>query len=226
MALEFINNVPLSSEFSDLYCSRHGGWDEKTYVFVQGNALPERFPQAENFIIAELGFGIGLSFLTTLDAWQRYSSTQGSLHFYSIEAYPLTQEELYSALRAQEVPAPLQHALLESWPQCPFTHDLTLTWGSATLHLLVGDVRVKLSALPHTINAWFLDGFSPVKNPTMWGDDLWKTMATHSTEQATASTYSCANLVRQGLTSAGFSWQKVKGFAYKDGMLLAHKKEA
>lgn len=221
--MEFQNNVPLSKQFDDLYFSRHGGWAEKDFVFVQGNNLPTRFTATTQFTIAELGFGTGLSFLATLAAWQKYARADATLDFYSVEFYPLNKADMAAAFAAQQVPEALVAALLQQWPTEAPIDDFTLTLGQVTLHLLVGDVTVKLAQLPSPIHAWFLDGFSPAKNPTMWGEAVWQAVRIKSANDATASTYSCALVVRQGLTGAGFEWQKVKGFGYKDGMLTAVK---
>ena len=226
MVLEFQNNVPLSKQFDDLYFSRHGGWAEKDFVFVQANNLLGRFATATQFTIAELGFGTGLSFLATLAAWQKNASADATLDFYSIEFYPLNKADMAAAFAAQQVPEDLVAMLLQQWPNEAPTNDFTLSLGRVTLHLLVGDVTVKLLQLPSPIHAWFLDGFSPAKNPAMWGEAVWQSLQTKSATDATASTYSCALVVREGLASAGFEWQKVKGFGYKDGMISAIKKEA
>lgn len=224
MALEFLNNVPLSRQFDDLYFSRHGGWAEKDYVFVQGNNLPARFAEAKHFTIAELGFGTGLSFLTALAAWQKHAPEAARLDFYSIEGYPLNKADMQAALAAQSMPAGLAEALLGQWSEEMTQENLVLRFGSVTLHLLVGDVAQKLDELPEVVDAWFLDGFSPVKNGAMWGDAVWQAMKKKSSSAAaTAATYSCALVVREGLAFAGFGWEKVKGYGYKDGMIVAKK---
>lgn len=224
MTLEFKNNVPLSKQFDDLYFSRHGGWAEKDYVFVQGNDLPPRFAAAERFCIAELGFGTGLSFLAALAAWQQNANPTAGLNFYSIEGYPLCRADMAAALAAQQVPDILVQPLLASWPEEVPQGDVSIQLGSVHLQVMVGDVKDKLRQLPDGIDAWFLDGFSPAKNGDMWGDEVWGALRDKSSADATAATYSCALVVREGLASAGFEWRKVKGYGYKDGMLIAAKK--
>lgn len=223
MTLEFLNNVPLSAQFDDLYFSRHGGWAEKDYVFVQGNDLPTRFAAAKDFIIAELGFGTGLSFLAALAAWQKFAPQEARLQFYSIEGYPLSRTDIHAALNAQALPKVLVNALVMQWPEDVPRTDVTLQFGNATLHVLVGDVAQKLRELPQGIEAWFMDGFSPAKNSDMWGDAVWQALKEKSAPHATAATYSCAKVVRDGFDAAGFAWQKVKGYGFKDGMLKASR---
>lgn len=224
MVLEFKGRVPLSKQFDDLYFSQHGGWAEKDYVFVQGNNLPARFAPATTFTIAELGFGTGLSFLAALQAWRQHAPATARLDFFSIEGYPLNRADMAAALEAQDVPEDLVEALLADWPVNTPHEDVVIEFGRVRLVVLVGDIATKLGELPEEGDAWFLDGFSPAKNSAMWSETVWQTLREKSAPGATAATYSCAKVVREGLTLAGFTWQKIKGYSHKDGMLTAVKK--
>ena len=70
--------VPVSTRFDDPYFSLDNGLDETRHVFLTGNDLPKRF--CHGFHVAELGFGTGLGFLTTVQAWLA-AGVQGHLHF-------------------------------------------------------------------------------------------------------------------------------------------------
>ena len=64
------DQVPVSKQFDDPYYSLDNGLHETQHVFLAANGLPDRFK--DGFSIAELGFGTGLNFLTTLqlvDGW-------------------------------------------------------------------------------------------------------------------------------------------------------------
>lgn len=64
---------PESSRFGDVYFSRDNGLEETRYVFLAHNRLPERFrsvPAGGRFVVAETGFGTGLNFLATWQAWR------------------------------------------------------------------------------------------------------------------------------------------------------------
>ncbi len=83
--------------------------------------------------------------------------------------------------------------------------------GAATLHLYLGEALVGLPTQPGRADAWFLDGFSPAKNPELWSLAVMQALAQQSHRRATIATYSIARMVRDNLTAAGFTIQKKAG---------------
>ena len=63
------NLTPKSTRFDDTYYTRENGLEETRYVFIDGNRLPERWRKGQSVTIGELGFGTGLNFLATWQAW-------------------------------------------------------------------------------------------------------------------------------------------------------------
>ena len=62
---------PYSEQFNDIYFDSESGYQQSEEIFVQGNQIPERVLTAtDTFTIAETGFGTGLNFLLTLQAYQ------------------------------------------------------------------------------------------------------------------------------------------------------------
>src|SRR5690606_15315158 len=102
-------------------------------------------------------------------------------------------------------------------------HRLVLEDGMITLDLWFGDIKTSLPQVwtpaGGLVDAWFLDGFAPSKNPEMWNQDLFNGMAALAREACTAATFTAAGFVRRGLIDAGFDMKKVKGFGYKRDML-------
>ncbi len=90
---------------------------------------------------------------------------------------------------------------------------------NVSLTLLFGDISEVLPSLHARVDAWFLDGFDPAKNPAMWSDRLYQQMARLTASQGTFATFTAAGKVRRGLQTAGFEVQKVKGFGRKREML-------
>lgn len=92
-----------------------------------------------------------------------------------------------------------------------------------TLDLWFGDINELTDQLDATLNqtvdAWFLDGFAPAKNPDMWTPNLFNAMARLARPGATLATFTSAGFVRRGLQEAGFTMQKRKGFGRKREML-------
>ncbi len=221
--------TPVSSEFGDVYFSNDNGLSETRYVFLQQNRLPERFSHhdSDSFVIGETGFGTGLNFLATMAAFLERAPLSGNgsrLHFISVEKYPLTQADLRKALAAWPELAPLSQPLIDQWP-LPVSgcHRLLFADGRIRLDLWFGDIKEMLPQVPHPatglVDAWYLDGFSPAKNPEMWTQDLFDDLARLARPDATLSTFTCAGFVRRGLIAAGFAMKKVKGHGSKREML-------
>ena len=200
---------PRSPQFDDPYFSAAGGLAEAQHVFLGGNHLPARF--TAGFHIAELGFGTGLNLLAAWQAWQQ-SGQIGPLRFTSFEAYPLSYPDMEKALQNWPTLAPLAKALLTAWPctklQLPNLH----------FELILGDARTTLPPWPGQADAWFLDGFSPGKNPELWGEALMHTVGQHTAPNGTFATYTAAGHVRRKLAAAGFVVSRGTGFGRKRHM--------
>ena len=111
-------------------------------------------------------------------------------------------------------------------------HRLSFMQGRIKLTLIIDDAAQgfnQLLASTHPIfirsgfkmDAWFLDGFAPSKNPDMWSDKLFSAITNLSHTQTTAATFSAAAIVKNGLKNAGFSLEKVAGFGRKREMIKA-----
>jgi tRNA U34 5-methylaminomethyl-2-thiouridine-forming methyltransferase MnmC len=195
-------DVPVSTRFDDPYFSLENGLEETRHVFLAGNGLPARF--SSGFHVAELGFGTGLNFLATVQAW-RQAAVPGVLHFTSFEAYPMGRAAQRRALsRFADLPV----EALEGAP------DIRLT-------IIEGDARTTLPHWTGRADAWFLDGFSPAKNPELWQPDLMAQVAQHTAPGGTAATYTAAGFVRRGLAAAGFEVTRAPGFGRKRHMSVA-----
>jgi len=204
---------PRSAQFDDPYFSAEGGLAEARHVFLAGNNLPARFKHG--FHIAELGFGTGLNMLAAWQAWQQ-SGADGPLRFTSFEAFPLTAHDLQKALKHWPELASLAAPLLAAWP-CT-----TLRLPSLQFELITGDARTTLPAWRGKADAWFLDGFSPSKNPEMWSESLMASVRIHTTTKGSFATYTAAGHVRRVLATTGFSVARTKGFGRKRHMSIGN----
>lgn len=211
--------VPVSDQFDDPYYSLVGGLDETRHVFVNGNGLPARWDQ--DLQIAELGFGTGLNLLVTWADWLK--APHGKLHFTSFEAFPMDKADMADALSAFPEVTDLSAILLDRWSADD--GPVTLAEG-LTLEVIIGDARQTLPAWQGRADAWYLDGFSPAKNPQLWEPSLLQAVADHTNAGGTAATYSAAGHVRQSLTQAGFTVSRVKGFGTKRHMTVAEMSDA
>ncbi|MEE3649983.1 MULTISPECIES: bifunctional tRNA (5-methylaminomethyl-2-thiouridine)(34)-methyltransferase MnmD/FAD-dependent 5-carboxymethylaminomethyl-2-thiouridine(34) oxidoreductase MnmC [unclassified Brenneria] len=226
--------TPVSQQFDDVYFSNQDGLLETRYVFLTGNQFPARFTPhtRENCVVAETGFGTGLNFLTLWQAFDdfRARSPQAPLrrlHFISFERFPLRRRDLAAAHAQWPELEKYAQELRRQWPM-PLAgcHRLLLAQGRVTLDLWFGDVNTLLptldESLNHQVDAWFLDGFAPAKNPDMWTENLFRSMARLCRQDGTFATFTAAGFVRRGLQQAGFTVSKVKGFGQKREMLSGY----
>ncbi|MBB3107107.1 tRNA 5-methylaminomethyl-2-thiouridine biosynthesis bifunctional protein [Psychrobacter luti] len=235
------NQVPVSGEFGDVYFSHADGLAESRHVFLAHNQLPERLANLADkrcFTIAELGFGTGLNFLATWQLWRELRAqhphlTSARLHFITTEKYPIPLSDLTQILslwvqRAPELAKLIEDFLANYPPLIAGCHRLNFIDDNITLDIWLGDAGDSLASLetetsinrPY-IDAWFLDGFAPSCNETLWADTIFTQMQRLSRTGTTAATYSCAGIVKRGLQTHGFEINKVKGFGRKREMLTA-----
>ncbi|SUD89979.1 FAD-dependent 5-carboxymethylaminomethyl-2-thiouridine(34) oxidoreductase MnmC [Psychrobacter phenylpyruvicus] len=158
------------------------------------------------------------------------------LHLISTEKHPLTFDDLTRSLQSwqENDPSltPLITRLLALYPTLVSgCHRLHLEQ-DVTLDLWLGDATESLQKLagadynaPHQaqVDAWYLDGFAPSCNESLWAEQIFEQVQRLSNTGTTAATFSCAGVVKRGLESAGFEIKKVKGFGRKREMLTANK---
>lgn len=204
-------DVPVSMRFDDPYFSLGDGLAETRHVFLAGNGLPGRL--ADGFRIAELGFGTGLNLMATLIAWQG-AGRPGRLHYTSFEAFPLPAPDIARALAAFPEARAAADPFLAAWAAGARRFAL----GPLAVEVIVGDARAALPGWQGCADAWFLDGFSPARNPELWGAPLMAEVARHTAPGGTFATYTAAGFVRRGLAAAGFAVERRPGHGHKRHM--------
>jgi tRNA 5-methylaminomethyl-2-thiouridine biosynthesis bifunctional protein len=213
------NGNPHSRVFADVYFSNQSGLDETRHVFLTQNELPERFaalPAGDRLVVGETGFGTGLNFLC---AWQLFNASAvagARLHFVSVEKYPLSRTDLERALSLWPELQVFANQLLGQYVA---VHSGFQRWvfegGRVTLTLLIGDALDMLPQLDGKIDAWFLDGFAPAKNPEMWTPELFAELARLAAPGSTLGTFTSTGWVRRALNAAGFKMKRVPGIGHK-----------
>lgn len=221
--LEWSDGQPVSSQFGDVYFSRENGLEETRYVFLKQNHLPERFARLssnETFVVAETGFGTGLNFLATWQAFRNHAPDDAMLHFVSVERYPLTARDLQQALQLWPELADLTGELCQHYPPLVVgNHRLVLDAGRVRLTLYFGDVLEALDELDFCADAWFLDGFAPACNPALWEDQVIAQIRRHSNPGATLATFTAVGRIRRALADTGFAMERIDGFGSKRDMI-------
>lgn len=199
--------IPVSRRFDDPYFSLAGGLQETRHVFLAGNGLPDRF--RPGFRIAELGFGTGLNLLATA-----LVAPDMPLHYTTFEAFPITADEMARAHAAFPEIAAVSPPLVAAWAE----GKRRFTLGAIAVEVIEADAREALPAWQGQADAWYLDGFSPAKNPELWTPELMAEVARHTAPGGTFATYTAAGHVRRALAEAGFTVSRQKGYGTKRHM--------
>ncbi len=205
------SGVPVATRFDDPYFSLEDGLAETRHVFLSGNDLPARF--APGFHVAELGFGTGLNMLATFLLWRDAGAPPG-VRFTSFEAFPMAADDIAKALDAFPEARAVAAPFLSAWGDGARSFDLD----GFAVDVITGDARQTLPTWQGKADAWFLDGFSPAKNPELWDDDLMKQVGAHAAPGGTFATYTAAGFVRRGLDAAGFDVERSPGYGRKRHM--------
>lgn len=214
------HGVPVADAFDDPYYSLDDGLAESRFVFLQGTNAIARAKTRERLVIGETGFGTGLNFLATWQAW-RDQNVSARLTFVSAEAFPLSCEDLSRAHAHFPELASLAGELRSVWPpSAAGFHPRHFDNGCVSLLLLFGSAEQAFAELDASVDAWYLDGFAPAKNPEMWTDNLFSQLARLSAPEATLATFTAAGFVRRGLEAHGFDIQKTPGFGRKRERLV------
>jgi tRNA 5-methylaminomethyl-2-thiouridine biosynthesis bifunctional protein len=218
--IEWNNGTPRSACFDDVYFSQDNGLEETRHVFLQQNELPRRWQQAERFVIAETGFGTGLNFLVTCEEWLRSAPPDARLHYISIENRPVRPDDIARlAARWRSLDTCVAELLGHYPPPVPGMHRIELAAGRVSLNLILDEVEAALSQINYPVDAWYLDGFAPSRNPDMWTPAVFELIGRNTRAGGSFATYTAAGQVRRGLEDAGFVVQKVDGYGAKRSSL-------
>ena len=215
------HGVPFSSEYGDVYHPRAGALTQARHVFLGGTGLPARWRGRERFVVLETGFGLGNNFLATWNAWRDDPQRCKRLVFVSIERHPLRRTDMHAAHQGSPL-AELADRLVDAWP--PLTHNLhqlVFERGQVELLLALGDVQDWLPELRARVDAFYLDGFAPARNPAMWDRRVCHALGRLAAPAATLATGSAASALRADLTSAGFEVRLGAGTGGKRDITLA-----
>ena len=220
--LAFRDGVPFAASFDDGYYNADDGLAESRHVFIGGNGLPARMRESHHLTIAETGFGTGLNLLAVMAELNGHAGLHPDLRvdYVSFEGFPLTAEELaqahapFTAVATEA--AALRAALPPRWPGY---HLVQLCGGRLTLHLHYGEIGTLLPSLDFMADCWFLDGFAPARNPSMWTTDNMSHVGRLTRPGGTFASFTAAGDVRRSLEAAGFSVERVPGYGRKRQMI-------
>ena len=214
-----------SKFYNDIYFDKLNGPKETEHVYLNTNNLTKKFKNKQKFVIAEIGFGTGLNFLLTWKLWKENRKTNGSLTYISFENAPLSKKDIERVYKKFKKLDQYSTFLLKNIPErCKSTHRIYIKDDNLNLILIYDDIT-SLINFNFKADTWFLDGFSPKKNPLVWTDKLFKQLYNFTNLDGSLSTFSVAGHIRRGLLKAGFKVSKVSGYGNKKEISYAIKKD-
>ena len=223
IAVTIEDDIIISDVFDDIYFNRAQGLQESEYVFCEGTKLADLLRERDHITIAETGFGTGLNFLA-VQALRNAINPACQIDYISFEICPLTADIItiahrpYASIHAAS--SRLCKALPPRWPGY---HKVVMDEGGTHLHLYYGDANKLMTGLSFKADIWFLDGFNPAKNDSLWHEALFANISRLSADDARLATFTAAGFVKRGLIQAGFDVEMQKGFGKKRDMITAHK---
>ena len=210
------DGTPYSPRFGDRYRSELGGLAQSREVFLRGCGLPAAWAGQAQWRILETGFGLGLNFLVTWQAWQADPQRPRLLHFVATEAHPASAADILRAAMAHPELLPLAEQLqAQCWGLLPGVHRLVFEEGRVLLSLCIGDTKTVLREQLFEADTVYLDGFSPSKNPGIWDIHTLKTVARCCRRGTRIASWTVARAVLDGLAQCGFVVQKTPGLPPK-----------
>lgn len=249
-AVDWSSGAPRSPRHGDVYHSRSGALAQARHVFLGGCALPQAWADRPHWHLLETGFGLGLNFLATWLAWREDPRRPRRLTFESVEAWPVSPDDIRRAARAEPGLLPLAEALAAALDASPAWRAVS---GDATetapivrvgfdddrvrLIVRIGDVA-RLLAPPAPggadatspaevdvdstdVDSIFLDGFSPARNPEIWSAPVLAAVAARLRRGGRLSTWSVAAGVRHALQATGLIVTRQPGLPPKRDCLVA-----
>ncbi|PRY93394.1 tRNA U34 5-methylaminomethyl-2-thiouridine-forming methyltransferase MnmC [Hasllibacter halocynthiae] len=212
---EWKDGVPVAGRYDDPYYSLEDGLAETRHTFLGGCGLPEGF--RPGFRIAELGFGTGLNLAAALRSW-REASIAGPLRYTGFEAHPMPPADLRRALAAFPDIAGEAGEIAAGWERGP-----SIRLPDLEAEIVIGDARATVPGWRGEADAWFLDGFAPARNPTLWEAPLLAAVAARTAPEGRLATYTAAGGVRRALADAGLEVERRRGFGRKRHMTVARR---
>ncbi|ANI89077.1 hypothetical protein A9P82_07105 [Arachidicoccus ginsenosidimutans] len=207
-----------ATELATHYHSIHGALQESMHVFIRAGL--EYFLQKNrkrNVAVFEMGFGTGLNALMSL---QVAIQKQITVHYTTVELFPLKKEE-YSLLNYSKLlPQSFEEDYLQELHSCGWGKD-------EIIHPYFIVRKINTSILEMLMNRNFdvvyYDAFDASVQPELWQVSLFEKIFKAMNGGGVFVTYSSKGYVRRALQDVGFGVEKIPGPPKKREMLRGIK---
>ncbi|HLW57728.1 MAG TPA: MnmC family methyltransferase [Bacteriovoracaceae bacterium] len=195
-----------SELFGEACHSTTGAKTETLLHYLEGCRVKERLGDYPQFQILEVGFGLGIGFLTTLETL----GMEHPWHFISMEIDPDLVKWFIEEY--QHLPI-IKNA---KWSSEKIVHA---KFENVELTILIGDARKELAPFlensSYRFHAIFQDAFSPKRNPHLWTVEWFSLLKRFSHDDCILSTYSASSSIRKSLLQSGWTVKKGHKFGPK-----------
>ncbi len=220
----------VNEQFDDRYFDVVNALDEAQQIYFSNNHLLERIQEraaaGSRFIIGETGFGAGRVVVSLLEYLEKSGLKNVLIEYHSVELHPMSPERMHDILDGFKERAGAEiNTLIEAYRRMDITmpgwHCVSVekAFGTIELNLWIGEALEMVEALEKPCDAWFLDGHSPKKNPSIWRPELMAEIGKKTVRDGTCSTFTVSSSVRNALGEAGFTLQKLPGCGGKKEVL-------
>lgn len=212
--MNFLGNAPFNERFNDVYFDKNDPVNEREFVYASAVDLIQK----NNIVVAETGFGVGLNFFVTA---KKILQLGKKLHFISVEKYPLTKSQLHEVVSRFDDFKDIFGEFIKQYEILQNALIRIKIGKNIILDLFFGDVLEFFDELDFKADIWYLDGFSPSKNPDMWSFEVFNRIKKFSHEGAILRSYSVSAVVKNALEKSDFFYEKLKGNNKKREILQA-----
>jgi tRNA U34 5-methylaminomethyl-2-thiouridine-forming methyltransferase MnmC len=215
-----------STAYNEACHSTSGARAETYYNYFVMSGVQDNHTKTP-FNILEVGFGLGLGYLVTVEEIMKLNS-QWTGTFYSLEIDPKLIEYAQGAQNFPEnCPYPTYNDLKPTYKD-EYLEVYEATKNGVTLKVLTGnatktlDIAIEKGIIElSSIDSIFQDAFSPKRNPDLWTEEWFNRLAKLAQDKAILSTYSASQSIRIKIKDAGFEVINHKGFGPKRSMTQA-----
>ena len=201
-------------EWDECYHSKFGAIQEAKHVFIKnGLSLFEN----KTISILEIGFGTGLNaFITFLES-QRLGL---SIHYFGVEAYPVSVQELLSLNYVSELNAENEISTFEkmhksNWEESiALREDFLLTKRKQFFDYINDKEKYDLI---------YFDAFGYNVQPELWSTEIFQKMYNALKTNGILVTYAARGVVKRSMKEVGFTVEKLEGPPGKREMFRARK---
>ncbi len=187
------------------YHSIHGAMQESLHVFIQAGLkyYIEKY-QPDAIHIFEAGFGTGLNAFLTAKA---VKDLPVKIHYQSIEAYPLTMEEVMALNYVEAESGELQNLYLDLH-RTDWDRSVQIT-DNFVLEKQRGFLEEWEPSVP--VDIVYFDAFAPSAQPDLWTEDIFRKLYTAMSERGILVTYCAKGSVKRAMKSVGWNIEKIPG---------------